>query len=123
MTPDTERQKFHQIFANALALLNNENTEYSCKLIDISLHGCLLHIKDNTELDNHETPYTLTLILSDIAPIVMNLSISHALANEVSFKCEHIDADDILALRHFITLNSADSKLLDRQLIALTHCD
>ena len=49
----------------------------------------------------------------------MNLSISHAVDNEVSFKCEHIDSIGTSALLHFVKLNFADSALLDRELIAL----
>lgn len=121
MMPDKDRQQFHAIFDQAIALINHEDIEYSCKLIDISLHGCLLSFKDTWEQHNLEAPYALTLLLSDTTPIVMNLSISHVLGNEVSFKCEHIDTDDTLALSHFVNLNSANSALLDRELIELTH--
>lgn len=123
MKPDNDRQQFHAIFDNALALINHEDNEFSCELIDISLHGCLLNFKDTWEQHNLEALYSLTLQLSDTPPIVMNLSISHVIDNEVGFKCEHIDLDDISALRHFVQLNNADSALLERELIALTHCD
>ena len=121
MKPDNDRQKFHAIFQNALALINHEDIEYPCELIDISLHGCLLRFKDTWEQHNLEALYSLTLQLPDTPPIVMNLSISHVIDNEVSFKCEHIDLEDISALQHFVKLNNANSVLLDRELIALTH--
>jgi len=122
MKPDKDRQQFHSIFDNVTALLNQEDFEYKCELIDISLQGCLLNCTDTIELPDPEALYTLTLELPDTAPIIMNLSISHAIENEVSFKCEHIDVDDISALRYFVKLNCAESALLDRQLIELTHC-
>ena len=121
MKPDKDQQQFHTIFASTLALLSHADSEYPCQLIDISLHGCLLSFKDTWEAQNLESLYTLTLQLPDTTPVVMNLSISHAVDNEVSFKCEHIDLDDISALKHFVERNLANSALLDRELIALMH--
>lgn len=86
MKSDIDHQQFHSIFNKAAALLNHQNIEYPCELIDISLHGCLLRFKNTWELHNLESLYTLTLKLPDTAPIIMNLSISHAVDNEVSFK-------------------------------------
>lgn len=123
MTPDKDRQQFHAIFASVEALLNYEDNDYCCELIDISLHGCLLHVKETWDHPNLEALYSLTLLLPDATPIVMNLSIYHAQGKEISFKCEHIDADDVSALSHFVQLNSAKSALLDRELVALTHCN
>ena len=122
MKPDKDLQQFHTIFNSASALLNHNDIEYSCELIDISLHGCLLGFKDTWELHELESIYTLTLQLPDTTPVVMNLSISHVIDNEVSFKCEHIDLDDISALSHFIEINQVNKALLDRELIALMHC-
>ncbi|OQK17616.1 hypothetical protein AU255_07045 [Methyloprofundus sedimenti] len=122
MKPDKDLLQFHTLFDCALALFNYGDIEYPCELIDISLHGCILGFKDTWEQHSLESLYTLTLQLPDTTPIVMNLSISHAVDNEVSFKCEHIDLDDISALSHFIELNQANSALLDRELIALIHC-
>ena len=119
MKPEIDHQQFHSVFNKATALLNHQNIEYPCELIDISLHGCLLRFKNTWELHNLESLYTLTLELPDTAPIIMNLSISHAVDNEVSFKCEHIDSNDTSALLHFVKLNFADSTLLNRELIAL----
>ena len=122
MKPDKDLQQYHSLFTSALALLNNEDIEYPCELIDISRHGCLLGFKDTWEAHNLDTLYTLTLQLPDTTPIVMNLSISHVVGNEVTFKCEHIDLDDVSALSHYIEINQVDNALLDRELIALMHC-
>lgn len=122
MKPDKDLHQFHAIFDSAIALLSHDDLEYPCELIDISLHGCLLGFQDTWGAHNLDTLYTLTLQLADTTPIVMNLSISHAVDNEVSFRCEHIDQDDISALSHFVELNLANSAFLDRELIALMHC-
>lgn len=122
MKPDKDLQQYHSLFTSALALLNDEDIEYPCELIDISRHGCLLGFKDTWEAHNLDTLYTLTLQLPDTTPIVMILSISHVVGNEVAFKCEHIDLDDVSALSHYIEINQVDNALLDRELIALMHC-
>ncbi|TXL14260.1 hypothetical protein BMR05_07995 [Methylococcaceae bacterium HT4] len=46
MKSDIDHQQFHSIFNKAAALLNHQNIEYPCELIDISLHGCLLRFKN-----------------------------------------------------------------------------
>ncbi|MBT3812229.1 MAG: PilZ domain-containing protein [Gammaproteobacteria bacterium] len=121
MKPDNHLQQFHSLFSHALALLSHDDIEYSCELIDISLHGCLLEFKDAWEAHNLDSLYTLSLKLPDTSAIVMNLSISHVVGNEVAFKCEHIDSDYVSALNHYIEFNQSNSALLDRDLIALTH--
>ena len=52
MKSDIDHQQFHSIFNKAAALLNHQNIEYPCELIDISLHGCLLRFKNTWELHN-----------------------------------------------------------------------
>ncbi|WP_428355093.1 PilZ domain-containing protein [Methyloprofundus sp.] len=122
MTPNKDLQQFQLIFDQACPLLSYDDGEYSCELIDISLQGCLLGFKNTWEQHDLESLYTLTLELPETTPIVMNLSISHVVDNEVGFKCEHMDLDDISALSHFVELNQANITLLDRELIALMHC-
>ncbi len=121
MKSNKDLLQFHTLFDRALVSLNHENINYPCKLIDFSLQGCLLDFKSTWGQHNLDALYTLTLQLPDAATIIMNVSISHVVDNEVSFKCEHIANDDILLLRKFIKLNSASDVLLDRELIALTH--
>lgn len=120
MKSDNEQQP-PSLFNNALIILSLEDIEYPCELIDLSLQGCLLCFQDTWEQHNLEAIYALTLQLPDTSPIVMNLSVSHVVDNEVTFKCEHIDLDDVSMLRFYVELNSDDSALLDRELIALTH--
>lgn len=116
-----KEQQSPSLFDNALIILSLEDAEYPCQLIDLSLQGCLVCCQDTWEQHNLEALYTLTLMLPDTSPIVMNLSVSHVVDNEVTFKCEHIDLDDVAMLRFYVELNSDDSALLDREIIALTH--
>jgi len=120
MNQANEQRQFHRIFYNTQATLSHESTQWTCELIDISLHGCLLRFQDAWESQDLEALYTLTLQLSESTAITMSLSISHLVANEVGFKCEHIDLDSISTLRRLVELNLGDSTLLERDLIALS---
>jgi len=120
MTQENEQRQFHRIFYNSTVTLSFETEQWSCQLIDISLHGCLLRFDSAWQQKDLENLYTLTLKLSENTEITMCLSASHIIDNEVGFKCEHIDLDSISALRRLVELNLGDSKLLERDLLALT---
>ena len=120
MSPENDHRRFHRIFYNAQAILSDDDNQWPCELIDISLHGCLLRFKSTWAQHNLDSLYTLTLQLSETTSIIMSLSISHVIDNEVGFKCEHIDLDSISTLRRLVELNLGDSTLLERDLIALT---
>jgi len=119
---DTEhKRKFHRIFYKMPVNLSLDEQQWGCELIDISLHGCLLRLKKPLEAQPPEKLYQLTLHLSEDKTITMHLSVSHTIDKEVGFKCEHIDIDSITDLRRLIELNLGDSKLLERDLLALMH--
>jgi len=121
MSEENDQRNFHRIFYKADAILSNDSNQWPCKLIDISLHGCLLHLESNWQEENLEKLFTLTLKLSETTSIIMNLLVSHIAGDEVGFKCEHIDLDSISTLRRLVELNLGDSDILERDLIALTH--
>ena len=110
---------FHRIFYNAEADLSYGEQSYLCKIIDLSLKGCLLNF-DQAWLGDLDHLYTLTLKLSDEISIVMALSVVHAVGNRVGFRCEHIDIDSMSNLRRLVELNLGDSELLERELAALS---
>jgi len=114
-----EKRRFHRVFYNAEAVLEGSGSRYLCKIIDISLKGCLLYFAEPWT-GSLETPYSLTLKLSDEIIIVMELLVVHAAGNQYGFKCLHIDIDSISRLRRLVELNLGDSDLLERELIALS---
>lgn len=114
-----DKRHFHRIFFNSDVTLNNESTILPCKLVDISLKGCLLQF-DEDWTGNPEGLYTLKLKLSDEISITMQTSVAHVVGSSVGFKCEHIDIDSISQLRRLVELNLGDSDLLERDLLALT---
>lgn len=113
-----DKRRFHRIFYHADALLTGSGQSYPCKIIDISLRGCLL---DFTEAWSGaaDALYTLTFDLSDEISIAMAVSVTHANGNRAGFKCVHIDIDSISRLRRLVELNLGDSELLERELAAL----
>lgn len=115
---NNDKRHFHRIFYNADITLSNESVTLSCKLIDISLKGCLLRF-DTDWTGPLEDLYTLSLTLSNEVGITMQASVAHVIGTDVGFKCEHIDIDSISQLRHLVELNLGDHELLERDLLAL----
>lgn len=116
---NTEKRHFHRIFYNSDATLSHGTSVTSCKIIDISLKGCLLQFDEpwNSPLEDN---YSLNLQLSDDVKITMQLKVTHVIGNDAGFKCEHIDIDSISQLRRLVELNLGDSEMLERDLLALT---
>ncbi|WP_031435462.1 PilZ domain-containing protein [Methylomarinum vadi] len=117
-----ERRRYHRILYTANANLSDGRESYPCKVLDLSLQGCLLRFEEPWT-GNTDTLYTLSLQLSDSIDIKMELRICHASSNEIGCKCEHIDIDSISQLRRLIELNLGDSVLLERDLLALSGLD
>ena len=116
---NNDNRRYQRIFYKAEATLSCDERTWPCEITDLSLKGCLLCLEFPWE-ENLEKIYTLTLHLSEQSNIKMALTATHVVGNNVSFKCEHIDIDSISELRRLIELNLGDSKLLERDLLALT---
>lgn len=117
-----DKRRFHRIFYHACAELTGAGQAHPCKIIDLSLRGCLLDLEQAwTGADGAE--YSLKFDLSDEISIVMAVVATHAVGNRVGFKCVHIDIDSISSLRRLVELNLGDSELLERELAALGDLD
>jgi hypothetical protein len=116
---ELDNRNFHRILYKANAMLSCEEKTWPCEVSDLSLKGCLLHF-DLPWAEDMEKIYTLTLHLSEQSKIKMELSIAHVVADNAGFKCVHIDIDSVSELRRLVELNLGDSKLLKRDLQALT---
>jgi hypothetical protein len=115
----SEKRHFQRVFYNSDATLSNENTTVSCKILDLSLKGCLLEFDQTWQADPNHL-YTLKLDLSDDIAIIMELSVTHVIDKKVGFKCEHIDIDSISQLRRLVELNLGNTEMLERDLAALS---
>lgn len=114
-----EKRHFQRIFYKAEAMLVSDTCTLPCRVIDISLKGCLLGF-DMPWSGSVEALYTLMLNLSDEVQISMKLSFSHGVGTQIGFRCDHIDIDSMTNLRRLVELNLGDSNLLTRDLNALT---
>ena len=114
-----DKRRFHRIFYNAEAVLRADGTHYSCKIVDLSLKGCLLNF-DQPWSPSPEKLYTLSFNLTDEISIVMDVNMVHAVGNQYGFNCKNIDIDSISRLRRLVELNLGDSELLERELAALS---
>ncbi|MCK9607634.1 MAG: PilZ domain-containing protein [Methylomonas sp.] len=115
---DQEKRHYQRILYNAEAILADGDIKMACRVIDISLKGCLLDF-EKTWPGNHINAYTLKLSLSDEMAITMTLKFSHGFGSQIGFKCEYIDIDSITNLRRLVELNLGNSAMLSRELDAL----
>jgi len=120
MDKNEDKRHFHRILYAADATLTGSELNTPCRVIDLSLKGCLLRFDSTWTENSEDVLYTLRLKLSDSIEISMQLSVSHVIDSEVGFKCEHIDIDSISQLRRLLELNLGDSTLLERDLLALS---
>ncbi|MBD9357192.1 PilZ domain-containing protein [Methylomonas albis] len=114
-----DKRRFHRIFYHAGAVLTGSGQTYPCKIVDLSLRGCLLDLEQSLS-GPPDTLYSLKLDLSEEISITMEVMATHAVDNRVGFKCVHIDIDSISRLRRLVELNLGDSELLERELAALS---
>lgn len=113
-----EKRHFQRIFYNANAQLSGEDSETPCKILDISLKGCLLEFETPWS-ESVDKIYTLKLQLSDDLTISMPLKVVHNTGTQIGCKCEQIDIDSMTNLRRLVELNLGDIDMLNRELNAL----
>jgi hypothetical protein len=114
-----DQRHFQRIFYAAEAVLSDNNYSIPCKVVDLSLKGCLLDFEMPWP-GNHESSYELVLKLSDEVAINMVVKFAHGAGSQVGFKCDHIDIDSITSLRRLVELNLGDNEMLERDLQALS---
>jgi hypothetical protein len=114
-----EKRRFHRILYNADAILTVASNHLACKVVDLSLKGCLVEF-DQPWSGDLDLMYSLTIQLSAVDSITMQLAITHVDGNRIGLKCEAIDIDSISNLRRLVELNLGDSGLLERELSALS---
>jgi len=114
-----EKRRFQRIFYNAEAMLAYGDLAIPCRIVDLSLKGCLLEL-DKPWSGAIDGLYFLKLTLSDEISIGMQLRLAHGAGSLAGFKCEHIDIDSMTNLRRLVELNLGDSEILERELSALS---
>ena len=121
-TLSDEKRRFKRIFHDAgTNLVTHNGISIPCKLLDISLHGCL--IIGNKDTENYQTGDHLTfdIVLSEALCIEASAHIVFiGDKKHIGFQFDGIDIDSITALRRLVELNMGDPAMLERNLQALS---
>ncbi|PQJ88428.1 PilZ domain-containing protein [Aliivibrio sifiae] len=115
-----ERRKFSRVVYQANAIILHNGTSLNGSLIDLSLHGLLVALDDDCELEpNEKMTVRFTLNESDIH-IIAECKLINKTDNTLRLCISHIDIDSISHLKRLVELNVGNSDLLLRQLSELT---
>lgn len=117
----SNRRRFSRIPFDAQARLQQDNWQAQAQLIDISLRGMLITQPDNWAQVNANTVLQVTVELSALDHIHMEVRQAFARDGVVGLACSHIDLDSMSHLKRLITLNLGDEALAERELAALQH--
>ncbi|WP_038178043.1 PilZ domain-containing protein [Vibrio rhizosphaerae] len=115
-----EKRRFSRIIYRAPALLTQGSIHLATTVQDLSLHGILLSILDDTRLDLQQPIYIeFPLPESDIS-IQMTANIVSMKNSTLHASIAYIDVDSISHLKRLIELNVGNDALLHRELEHLT---
>ncbi|MDW6092014.1 PilZ domain-containing protein [Vibrio rhizosphaerae] len=115
-----EKRRFSRIIYRAPALLTQGSIHLATTVQDLSLHGILLSILDDTRLDLQQPIYIeFPLPESDIS-IQMTANIVSMKNCTLHASIAYIDVDSISHLKRLIELNVGNDALLHRELEHLT---
>ncbi|MCW8879954.1 MAG: PilZ domain-containing protein [Kangiellaceae bacterium] len=114
-----ERRRFNRVEFKSDATIFVDSQPVNCEIIDISLAGTLLKLKQPTEVELG-TSYTLDMPLDgDENVISMQVELVNQRDDRLGLKCSHIDLDSITLLRRLVELNLGQPELLERDFASL----
>lgn len=116
----TERRSYNRIPFRAEILMQSGNEEWSCNLLDISLHGMLVEPPDNLDI-NLQQPCAMALFLGEEVSIHARVKIMHHDGQTWGLRWLQIDMNSLQHLRRLLELNTNNPELLTRELSELTH--
>ncbi|NMH58924.1 PilZ domain-containing protein [Alteromonas ponticola] len=125
----TDKRQYQRITLGASGSLSHQNVSVPVEVMDISLQGLRLKVNEKTiealPFDSHE-PYIIKFHANnDSPPICAHLQqlyrFNHPRIGDTLIGCklDHIDIEDLAALRRLIQLNSEDNRLSEQDLDAL----
>jgi len=116
-----DKRRFKRIFHDATGyLVSTNNVSIACKLLDISLNGCLVAVKEPDQI--HSTKERLKLHINLTPTLAIDASAQVVFINDdhqVGLKFKTIDIDSVTELRRLVELNMGEQALLERDLLAL----
>ncbi len=114
----SEKRHFHRVAHDAPATLSRGSHTFPCKILDLSLKGCLIELGNDWSIEPDQV-HELRIDLSPTIQIVMDVSLAHRAGTKIGLVCQHIDLDSISTLKRLVELNLGDQELLERDLQAL----
>lgn len=116
-----EKRRFNRIFHDAnTCVTNKKGTEQDCKLLDISLNGCLILLPQTNSPYQSKEALNVNILLADEVSIKANAHVVFIRDNEqLGVQFDEIDIDSITTLRRLVELNMGDCLMLERNLQAL----
>ena len=109
-----ERRQFSRVAFQTTALLQQDQHQWPCQLLDLSLRGALTSRPDNWA--GADSPLTLSFRLaSDLPAIRMQVEVVSQQDDSLHLRCLQLDLDSLAQLRRLIELNLADEDSLNRQ--------
>jgi hypothetical protein len=122
MPNSSERRHFKRILFDADAGLRVGDTVDDVHLLDVSLKGALVQIRDEErQHPDVGEDVVLDIRLDETVHIEMRGRITHVEADHLGIESTGIDIESITHLRRLLELNLGDSGILDRELAALYH--
>jgi len=118
----TDRRHFHRIIMHRPVYLDCPSGNQVADLLDISLKGALIHIRDTWEPQiGNEADVRINLgDEGEDFLIRMHVRVAHVLDQQVGLEMISMDLDSATTLRRLVELNLADPVLLERELEQLT---
>ncbi len=118
---EIDRRHFNRVEFEADASLVVQGNQFTCQVVDLSLHGVLIKMPNGNQLDPNEE-FELQIPLSEDKEQVirMSLKLTHQEGPNLGLECNHIDLDSITHLRRLVELNLGDSQLLERDFESLS---
>ena len=114
-----EQRHFRRIPFDSEVTLKSDTQQWPCPLVDISLQGALVEIKDQWDGSSSDQ-LTLEILQSgNEALIHMDVSIRHKKDNCLGMEVKHIDLESISHLKRLVELNLGSSDAINRELTEL----
>ncbi len=116
-----DRRLFSRIPFNGHVTLINDEGQWVCNLVDISLKGVLID-QPAEWTGKLGQSFQLEISLSEgKVNILMDVTTSHIRDQRIGFCCTHIDLESITHLRRLLELNIGDEEQMNRELSALIY--
>ena len=113
-----DQRHFQRVAHDARASLGADGMAWACTIHDVSFKGSLVELQSLWLLEADKV-YQLSLHLTPVINIKMDVKLAHQEGLLVGLRCVNIDLDSATELRRLVEFNLGDPKLLERELQAL----